>query len=351
MSKHEHQHVYYEPEEVLHVTSGLDCPCVPELFAPCDECEESTGGSEGCWKCQGDGMLFLPAGYEGPFIVVHGMLGKMLEPYEGGEPRPWLATMKVLALVLAVLWLSACVPPVPPCPGCLPTSTPTPVSTPDVKPTPQPTVTPTPGSIPAGALAPLTSGRAVLEVDLSGFTGAKGIDTFALATFCFQDPHAPVPKAKRPQTPCIQVGLRGTDPSPCLLKPCQGKVALELRYSANIRFDGTITDESKMCGSGTRPGQWVPLGPGPVVTITLEWAPGFVRGTTPAGSAELHQGAAVGSPPRSSALPAFGWWCEGIPKGGIGYAYLEIWTGQHWGASVKLRSWTGTTGGALGVCP
>jgi len=103
-----------------------------------------------------------------------------------------------------------------------------------------------------------------------------------------------------------------------------------VRYSANLRLDGTLTDERRMCGEGTRPPQWIPLGPGPTVDVLVQWRPGAVTVSTPAGRWTATQGARG---------PGFGWWTEGIPKGGIGWTYRDAWTLQAHGGAAQLVSW------------
>lgn len=264
-------------------------------------------------------------------------------------------------LLLALL-LAACGHPIPCPPLCLPQPTPTPAT---ATPTATPTAT-TPGATPTPRPEPspppvevrqLTSGRAVFEVDLAGFAVPSPVpnpkagqpnepnelqlDSFAFATLAWLPPGSG--SDRYPTTPALQLGLRGVEASPCLVKPCAGKVALEVRYSANVRYDRTLTDEKAMCGAGTRPPQWIPLGPGPKVRVVLEWEPGFVRASTPAGSWTATQGAAG---------PGFGWWVPGIPPKGLGWAYKDDWTLQAHGGSAQLLGWEAVgEQPPLGACP
>lgn len=268
--------------------------------------------------------------------------------------------MKKYLILLSLL--AACTRPIPCPPLCFPLPTPTPTTaTPTATPTPPPSsATPTPRpepSPPPVEVRQLTSGRTVFEIDLAAFTvpppvpnpkaGQPGepnelqLDSFAFATLAWTPPGSG--PDRYPTTPALQLGLRGVEASPCLVKPCAGKVALEVRYSANVRYDRTLTDEKAMCGAGTRPPQWIPLGPGPKVRVTLEWGPGFVRASTPAGSWQTAQGAAG---------PGFGWWTPGIPPKGLGWAYKDDWTLQAHGGSAQLLGWEAVgEQPPLGACP
>lgn len=248
--------------------------------------------------------------------------------------------MKRLLLALLLPLLSACIPTPQPCQAPCPDSSPTPRPSP---PTPIPTASPTaqPTTVPPVQVQQLTRGKAVFELDLTGFIPAADLDSYAFATLAWLPPGSG--PDRYPSTPAFQLGLRGTDPRPCLVKPCAGKVALEVRYSANVRYDRTLTDEKAMCGAGTRPPQWIPLGPGPKVRVTLEWGPGFVRASTPAGSWQTDQGAAG---------PGFGWWTPGIPPKGLGWAYKDDWTLQAHGGSAQLLGWEAVgEQPPLGACP
>ena len=268
-------------------------------------------------------------------------------------------------LLLLPLLLTACPPPPIPCPpNCPPPATSTPTNPPTL-PTPRPTATPSPTvrptAVPPVQVQQLTRGRAVFELDLAGFAvptpvpnpkaGQPGepneiqLDSFAAVTAAWVDPGPPVPGPNRyPRTPAFQLGLRGTDSRPCLVKPCGGKMALEVRFSSNITYDRTQSDESAMCGAGTRPAQWLPLGPGPRVRITEEWGPGFFRVSTPVASWQTNQGAQG---------PGFGWWVEGIPPKGLGWSYSPDWVFQSHGGSAQLLEWVavGDVQPPLGACP
>lgn len=236
-----------------------------------------------------------------------------------------LAAIVLGVLVVLGVALSACTLTLPPPVVVLPTPGPTP-----------PVPTPTPKVL---EVRQATSGRAVFDVDLSGFSLVPGLDSYAFATLCWQEPVRGV----RPTTPCLQLAVRGSDPAPCPGKPCQGRMALEVRYSANLQHDGSGISEDAMCGRGTKPPQWLPLGTGARPRVTVEWGPGFVRASTPAGSWTATQGAAT---------PGFGWWTPGIPPGGIGWSYQPGWTLQAHGGAAVLVDWeaVGAQGG-LGVCP
>lgn len=248
-------------------------------------------------------------------------------------------------LLVLFLLLQGCLPP---CSNCPPpttkTETPTPEATAKPTPTKVPTPVPPPVSIPAGPLAPLTLGRATLLVDRTNFVYQDGLDSYAFATFCWLDPHAPVRPQDRPTTPCVQLALRG---------PGADHLSVEVRESANIRFDGTKNlPENKMCGQGTRPNRWLKLPAGQTVRVFLEFGPGFVRAASDVDSQELHQGAAVGNPPGSTGVPGYGWWIDGIPKAGIGWSYQDWWMFSAHGGKATLLSWEPMgTQGVLGVCP
>jgi len=253
--------------------------------------------------------------------------------------------MKRTSWILAILLplLSACIPTPQPCNNLpCPESSPTPRPSP---PEPIPTASPTaqPTVVPPVQVQQLTRGKAVFELDLTGFIPAADLDSYAFATLAWLPPGSG--PDRYPSTPAFQLGLRGTDPRPCLAKPCAGRVALEVRFSSNIAHDRTLADESLMCGAGTRPAQWLPLGPGPKIRVTAEWGPGFFRASTPVASWQTSQGADG---------PGFGWWVPGIPPKGLGWSYEDAWTLQAHGGSARLLSWEPTGSDPqppLGSCP
>ena len=243
----------------------------------------------------------------------------------------------VLLIACAIATVGATCRPVPaPTPGP-PRVTATPTATGQPEATRTPTIMPTPLPPPA-TLQQLTSGIAVFEIDLSSFAvappDANGdiLDIYAFATLAWEKPKG-TGADRYPKTPAVQLGLRGTKKEPCIAKPCQGKAALEVRYSANVTFDRSGVPEKSMCGEGTKPPLWLPIGPGPKHQVVLEWTPGFVRASTSVTSVELHQGAAS---------PGFGWWTPGIPPKGLGWAYKEDWTIQAHGGTAQLLSFKAT---------
>ena len=233
-----------------------------------------------------------------------------------------------------------------------PKRTPTGTSTRTFSPTTtRPPVSPTPVATRTPAVPTpfqTTGGRAVIELDLAGFHPSATLDSYAFATVCFETPAPPKPA----EFDCLQLGLRGTLLPPCEKKPCDNHMAVEVRASANARYDGADIDpnepgtqlrpEREMCGEGTRPPRWIPLGPlRPVYPITVEWGGAIRDGvtvSTPAGDARILQG---------MRHPAFGWFTEGIPCGpsgkcGVGWSYQKAWTigpqGPNGGRAL-LRTW------------
>ena len=269
-------------------------------------------------------------------------------------------------LFLLPLLLTACPPPPIPCPpNCPPPATATPTNPPTL-PTPRATATPPPAAATATPTqepadeGQLTRGWEEYEIDLTGFVvptpkrnpkagqpnepNEIQLDSFAAVTAAWVAPGPPVPGPNRyPKTPAFQLGLRGTDARPCLAKPCAGRMALEVRFSSNIAYDRTLTDESRMCGAGTRPSAWLPLGPGPKIRVTAEWGPGFFRVSTPVASWQTNQGADG---------PGFGWWIEGIPLKGLGWSYEQDWTLKaHGGTTRRINRKAVGVQPPLGACP
>ena len=243
--------------------------------------------------------------------------------------------------ILPVLLLLAACPggpqPVPCPPFCVepsptagatatPTATPTLIVT--ATPTPPPSATPSPSPTPLPVVQPGIRGHARFLLDLHKFKLPAGQDKFAFVAMTFRDPGAdPV------EMPALQLSVAGTRPEPCVQKPCQGRLAVEGRWSSNPRHDKTEPDEDLHCGEGTKPPRWMPLGNGPLLyAIDVFWEPGLIRILTPAGEVRFSQGAE---------FPAFGWWAPGIGRvpGGIGWYYREIDQAQYHGAVVHLLSW------------
>lgn len=291
------------------------------------------------------------------------------EPLPG--PDPWekaAALIAVAFLLLVLVLLGGCgntIPPVLCPPVCLqPTETPTPTVSPTgtATSTPtsshSPTATSTPTSPPAGPTPfQTTGGRALFDLDLSGFEPISSLDSYAFLTLCWNAPQPPT----RPTTDCVQLGLRGLMMPPCVAKPCGGAMAVEVRASSNLYYDGFDIDpntpgtqlrpESQMCGEGTRPAQWLPLGTSAngVFPIAVSWGQAFggVRVETQVAAVTMAQGLQ---------RPGLGWWIEGIPcegnKCGIGWTYKREWTAQSHGASVVARSWQSVAPlGLHGRCP
>lgn len=55
---------------------GADCWCRPRLTQSCPECEP--GAAEGCWRCDGDGVVdeYNP---DLPLIIIHNSIDEILE--------------------------------------------------------------------------------------------------------------------------------------------------------------------------------------------------------------------------------------------------------------------------------
>lgn len=210
------------------------------------------------------------------------------------------------------------------------------------RPTIAPTVSPTPANVQPFLAA---SGRAVVRFDLSHFIPAPmaadgtQLDTYA-GGYLLQ-----APASAHPTTSAMELQIGGVGPALCLSAPC-GPTALGLvvRWSSDIAYDGTPgLPESRMCGEGINKGRRLPIGPGPIVDVVVEWGPGFVRVTTPTGASwTAHQGAAA---------PGFGVFVAGLanPPKGIGWARAP-WTLQDHGGSAQLMDWSGQPG-PIGTCP
>lgn len=263
--------------------------------------------------------------------------------------------MKRLVLVLALL-LSAChdVPPLPPigCPPiCIVTQTPTPTPQASASPTETPsappsststaTRTPTIPPVSSPSVRPLTGGRAVVRIHFGAFVPATPapdgtqLDTFAAATLCWDDP----PQGPRATTPCLELQLRGVGPrfcdgavwSPNTGAPCYpDELGLVARYSANPNHDFSEPDESKHCGEGIPFRRRMPIGPGPFVDVTVEWAPGLLRVSALGRTWEATRG---------TRSPGFGHFWPGIPRErGIGWSRWPWLLSRH-GGSAELLSW------------
>jgi len=154
----------------------------------------------------------------------------------------------------------------------------------------------------------LTSGRAVVRLDLRGFAPPAGQDYFALATLMWDpaDKHAPA----------LELSVRGTEGAPCLALPCgASRLGLVARFSGDIAADHLQADERLMCGEGIKYSARLPIGSNPLVDVAVEWDASGVLVTTPTGAfRRLKQGTLrVGFGAFFVPAPA--------PPRGIGWAY------------------------------
>jgi hypothetical protein len=255
----------------------------------------------------------------------------------------------VVAVLVWCLWLAAVLGLVWGLAGCdtihivLPQiPTPVPVATPTPK-----TEVPTPTPLPAEPFQ-ATSGRAVLEIDLTDFqpapmdvgTGLQ-LDYYAAATLLWTDP--PV-STSNPDTPALELSIRGTSPDLCVRAPCGPRaLGLVARWSANVRHDGVVPDEHAHCGQGIVYSQRLPLGAGPVVRVVVAWRPGQVSVSTGHGTWTTSKGAAG---------PGFGRVYTPLPRDrGIGWA-RQPWVLQRHGGTARLLSWEADAENPpLGACP
>ena len=58
-------HVWPISETFRHTLHGRECPCTPQVYGVCEECDAPAV----CWKCGGSGRV--EAGFDGVVIVVH----------------------------------------------------------------------------------------------------------------------------------------------------------------------------------------------------------------------------------------------------------------------------------------
>jgi len=239
------------------------------------------------------------------------------------------------------LLLAACTHPIPCPPFCAPPpTTPTPASaTPTATPAPTaPSSTPTPRAEPSPPpveVRQLTSGRAVVQLDLRGFVPPAGQDYFALATLLWraEDKHAPA----------LELSVRGTEAAPCLALPCgPSRLGLVARFSGDIASDHAQPDERLMCGEGIKYSARLPIGSNPLVDVALEWSPSGVLVTTPTGASRLLK---QGSP-----RVGFGAFFAPVPSPpkGIGWAYGPALVSGR----ASLLSWEAVgEQGAIQNCP
>jgi hypothetical protein len=196
----------------------------------------------------------------------------------------------------------------------------------------------------------LTSGKAHIRADLSSFAVATPyvttdpktgkpvtvqLDVYDVGTLLWDTLPAWPGKVT---TPALALVLRGTD---------SRSMKLQARWSSNITYDGTPgLPESQMCGEGLNARQSIPLGAWPIVDITVEWAPGLLRVSTPGGSRDLHQHAEA---------PGFGYFVPGVPRPpkGIGWSYSNDWSAITHGGRVEFRGFeaVGAQSDQVAGCP
>lgn len=276
----------------------------------------------------------------------------------------FLSRVSLLAAALLVLVACGALHDLPKCPPfCLPpplgTATPTPTPTPSPTSSPTPTATapssttptpPAPTETPRPSSQRLTSGKAHIRVDLSSFAVATPyvakdpktgkpvtvqLDVYDVGTLLW-DPLPAWPTKVR--SPALALVLRGTDAK---------SMRLQARWSANVAYDGTPgLPESQMCGEGFGARQALALGAWPTVGITVEWAPGLLRVSTPGGSRELHQHVEG---------PGFGYFVPGVPRPpkGIGWSYSPDWSAIAHGGLVEFRRFeaVGPQSDQVAACP
>lgn len=232
---------------------------------------------------------------------------------------PWL-------LLAGLVWLVVgCQLPAP-CPACYPT--------------PRPTATPAPVPTAVPPVLPYqsTSGRAVVRLDLTRFRPAPPLDYYAIGTLLW------LPATRSPTTPALELSVRGLSAELCQRSPCgASSLGIVARWSANIAHDGNEPDEHRHCGAGVGFSRRLPVGPGPLVDIVVEWGPGFVRVSAGGSSWTSTQGAAG---------PGFGVVAIGVPNPprGIGWS-RSPWELQAHGGRARLVDWSGTPGGSVEACP
>jgi hypothetical protein len=151
----------------------------------------------------------------------------------------------------------------------------------------------------------------------------------------------------KPDTPALELSIRGTSDEHCLTAPCTNTaLGLVARWSCNIRHDAGEPDEHKHVGEGINYRNRIPIGPGPITTVYVEWGPDGRRVTV-----STNYGSWTAK--RGVKSPGFGVFVAGIanaPKG-IGWA-REPWSIQRNGGAARLVSWKARDPlGILSTCP
>jgi len=177
----------------------------------------------------------------------------------------------ILLLCLFLATIAATCQPIPrPTPG--PTKeTPTPASTELPAPTERPTQKPTPEPPPV-ELQQLTSGKAVVQIDLTNFElpppGPNGqLDYFAASTFMWDENDR--------TAPALELSVRGTVNVLCLRMPCESAknkpqpLGIVARFSGDIKHDGQEPDEHRHCGSGIAYSRRLAIGPDRLFSVLV----------------------------------------------------------------------------------
>jgi hypothetical protein len=212
----------------------------------------------------------------------------------------------------------------------------TPGPTPQVNtPTPRPTQPP-----PKLEVRQLTSGRAIVHIDLRQFAVNDTLEYYPLFTMLWAegDRHSPWAEVS-----VIGAGPGFCDAAPCWKKDIFSRFAIRLRFSGDPGKDGTIHNEKLHCGEGTNGTKGIPIGKNLEFDLITTWGDWGIEVSTPAGAWRATRGA-----PRVG----FGFWMEGVPDDRPYPWGSPLWEARHRRGRAYLTEWAAVGFQApLRACP